>query len=346
MLRFGLLLGSMLVLWSTVPAFGDLLKNGGFDTGDLTGWTSSGPVTVEAVGGTPPAAVLNEDESLLDGTDLRQIFEIPAGRLPSLTFTFAMFVEGESPVPFPPDALVVSLLDPGTLDPLVSTSGFSDFFAVELDGYSEDFLLDFDPQLAAVSDLSDLTTGDVFGIGGVVTVDVSFLPAGTQAMIDFKVAGGFDGFRTRVLIDGVTAVIEARLDIKPESCPNPISTRNRGVVPIAIVGTDLFDPTQIDVNSIMLARADGAGGAVSPLEDRDRIEDVATPFEGDLCDCHILGGDGVDDLSLKFPAPELIEILALESVPEGTYLSLVVTGALLDGTGFRASDCIRVGRAR
>lgn len=71
MKRQAILLGSVLVLWATVPANGDLI-NGGFDTGNLFGWTSSGPVTVDAIGGTPPAAVLGEDEFLFDGTDLHR----------------------------------------------------------------------------------------------------------------------------------------------------------------------------------------------------------------------------------------------------------------------------------
>ncbi|MGB2987497.1 MAG: hypothetical protein WBE26_16660 [Phycisphaerae bacterium] len=206
MKRQAILLGSVLVLWATVPANGDLI-NGGFDTGNLFGWTSSGPVTVDAIGGTPPAAVLGEDEFLFDGTDLHQVFEIPTGPLATLSFTFAMFAEGDFPEPFPPDAFLVSLLDPGTLNPLVSTPGYTDFFAVEFDGFFEDFVLDYDSGLVEVAGLTDLTTTDVFGIGGMVTLDMSSLSGGTMAMLDFNLVGGFDGYHSSVFIDGVSAQV-------------------------------------------------------------------------------------------------------------------------------------------
>ena len=83
MQRLQILLSAGLVVWANVPAQAGIV-NGGFDTGDLSGWTYSGPVSVEAVGGSPPAAMLHEDETVLDGTDLRQIFEVPAGSSPHL----------------------------------------------------------------------------------------------------------------------------------------------------------------------------------------------------------------------------------------------------------------------
>ena len=70
------------------------------------------------------------------------------------------------------------------------------------------------------------------------------------------------------------------------------------------------------------------------------IDDVATPFTGNLCDCHDLGGDGIDDLLLKFSTPELVEALELESLRGGASVALTVSGSLSDGTSFEASDCI------
>ena len=134
------------------------------------------------------------------------------------------------------------------------------------------------------------------------------------------------------------------LDIKPGSCPNPVNPRSNGVVSIAIVGSSSFDVTQIDVDSLTLARTDGGGGIVTPITGnhgpRVQTEDVATPFDGGQCACHELGGDGIDDLVLKFSTPELVEALELASLQRSASVVLTVGGALMDGTEFEASDCI------
>jgi N-acetylneuraminic acid mutarotase len=91
------------------------------------------------------------------------------------------------------------------------------------------------------------------------------------------------------------------VDIKPTSCPNPLNVTSKGVLPVAILGTEDFDVNKIDVASI---RLDG----VAPI--RSSLEDVAAPPEGPSCindDCHEfttdnntvalwhLNGDGNDD---------------------------------------------------
>ncbi len=138
--------------------------------------------------------------------------------------------------------------------------------------------------------------------------------------------------------------LEAQLDIKPGSCPNPFNRKSRGVLPVAVLGTMDFDVTTIDVSTVRLARADGVGGEVAPLEGppgpHSVFEDVATPFEGEPCDCHDLGADGYLDLSMKFSSPDVVAVLELDDVPGGSELELVVTGSLLDETPFVAYDCI------
>jgi hypothetical protein len=134
------------------------------------------------------------------------------------------------------------------------------------------------------------------------------------------------------------------LDVKPGSCPNPVNARSKGVVPMAIVGSESFDVTQIDVSTLTLRRADGVGGIVAPLSGPPgpgiTTDDVATPFSGDLCDCHDLGGDGIDDLLLKFSTPELAGAFELSELPSGASMMLTLSGSLLDGTAFEASDCV------
>jgi hypothetical protein len=137
------------------------------------------------------------------------------------------------------------------------------------------------------------------------------------------------------------SVIQVVVDIKPTSCPNPVNLKSKGVLPIAVLGTDEFDLTQIDPSTVGLTCA-GVDEVV--LATRCAYEDVATPFEGELCDCHTLGGDGLLDLTLKFSTPELVEMLGLDNMA-GETIPLTLTGNLLDefgGTPIRGEDCVRV----
>ncbi len=129
------------------------------------------------------------------------------------------------------------------------------------------------------------------------------------------------------------------VDLKPQSCPNPINTNARGTIPVAILGSDSFDVSEINVSTIELA-------GVSPI--RSSIEDVAAPFEPfigkeDCLDCTTAGPDGFDDLSLKFDAQELIA--ALGEVEDRVCLLLSLTGNLKDefgGTAIVGEDVARI----
>jgi hypothetical protein len=134
------------------------------------------------------------------------------------------------------------------------------------------------------------------------------------------------------------------LDIKPGSCPNPVNVKSRGVLPVALMGAENLDVSLVDRDTLTLARADGIGGSVMPLNGPPGppivIEDVGTPFEGELCDCHEMTGDGILDLSLKFETPDLVEALDLGDLAPGETIELVLSGALVNGVPFEASDCI------
>jgi hypothetical protein len=135
-------------------------------------------------------------------------------------------------------------------------------------------------------------------------------------------------------------------DIKPGSCPNSYNRGSRGVLPVALVGAADFDVNEIDFSSVVISRADGIGGSWAPHEGppgpHSVVEDVATPFNGETCDCHELGGDGIPDLSMKFKTQDLVDALELGDLPSGDLVELVVSGNLNDGTAFQASDCVRL----
>jgi len=71
---------------------------------------------------------------------------------------------------------------------------------------------------------------------------------------------------------------------------------------------------------------------------------VATPFDGELCDCHEFEGDGYLDLTLKFDTSELVQTLNLNKVA-GETISLLLTGKLKEeygGSPIEGQDCVRV----
>jgi parallel beta-helix repeat protein len=134
------------------------------------------------------------------------------------------------------------------------------------------------------------------------------------------------------------------LDINPGRCPNQLNIRSNARVQIAVVGTDDFDVTQIDTGSLVLERADGLGGRIAACDHGHgktiSVRDAATPFLGDLCDCHRRRPDGIDDLVLSFHTRDMARELELWGIGPETPVMLTVRGQLLDGTPFDASDCI------
>ena len=127
--------------------------------------------------------------------------------------------------------------------------------------------------------------------------------------------------------------IDVNLDIKPRSCPNPLNVKSKGVLPIAILGTQDFDVTDIDPATVQLE-------GVAPV--RWALEDVSTPVSDpqDDCDCTEEGGDGFADLTLKYKNQEIV--VKLGEVNDGDELVLTLTGELLDGTTIEGYDCIVV----
>ncbi len=124
---------------------------------------------------------------------------------------------------------------------------------------------------------------------------------------------------------GVQEDVEVQIDIKPTSCPNPLNVKSKGVLPVAILGTDTFDVTDIDPSTILLE-------GVAPL--RWSFEDVATPYGAipENCDdCTTDGPDGFMDLTLKFDKQEIVA--ALGEVEDGDCKVLQLTGNLKEEFG-------------
>lgn len=154
------------------------------------------------------------------------------------------------------------------------------------------------------------------------------------------------------------------VDIKPGSCPNPLSLtayadgtdgiiweweedpivdapvdrkshggtgHSKAVIPVAILGSDELDVTEIDRSTVTLA-------GVPAL--RAGFEDVGTPMGADAeaCECNTLAGDGYMDLTLKFDKAAVIA--ALPPVSDRDVVPLTLAGALWNGTPIEGTDCV------
>ncbi len=179
-------------------------------------------------------------------------------------------------------------------------------------------------------------TYDIVGTGFDGTyMDMAFGPDGNLYIVDF----------VRDAISKIMRIVPQSLvvdvDIKPGSCPNPVNLNKARVVPVVVLGTEDFDVTTVNPATTRLSR-DGVEGYEVPL--RWALGDVATPFEGELCDCHDLNGDGYLDLKLKFHRKNLVMTLKLSQVL-GQTVPLTLTGNLKEefgGTQITGEDCLKV----
>jgi hypothetical protein len=117
------------------------------------------------------------------------------------------------------------------------------------------------------------------------------------------------------------------VDIKPMSCPNAFNVGLKGLLPVAVVGTEDLDVATIDPATVMLE-------GVAPL--RWAYEDVASPFEPFLekegaLDCTTAGADGYGDLVFHFDA--LVVSAALGPTVNREVRVLSLTGSLLEEFG-------------
>lgn len=122
----------------------------------------------------------------------------------------------------------------------------------------------------------------------------------------------------------VVVVVNVGIDIKPGSYPNCFNNNGNGVIPVAILGSETFDVTQIEPGTVEME-----GMTIKTVGKADKllshIEDVSGP-EG--------VPDGFADL--------VVQILDEDDMFEQGTGTAIVTGLLLDGRSFEGSDEICV----
>jgi hypothetical protein len=115
--------------------------------------------------------------------------------------------------------------------------------------------------------------------------------------------------------DGPVNFIPVTIQIKPTAAPPvPINPGDKGVTPVAILGTAQFDVTTVDQASVRL----GPANAI-PLKDSGHFEDV--------------NNDGIPDLVFQFPTQQ-IGVRCNDT-------ALFLTGKTKTGTGIQGSEAIR-----
>ncbi|RKY10314.1 MAG: hypothetical protein DRP56_01375 [Planctomycetota bacterium] len=155
--------------------------------------------------------------------------------------------------------------------------------------------------------------------------DIEFNNDGSKVFIPHSVGG-------ILALDISASYLPIAIDIKPGSCPNPLNVKSKGVLPVAILGSEDFDIAMIDPVSLRLE-------GVAPI--RSRIEDIAAPVAVLTdCACTTDGPDGFADLTLKFDRQEIIA--ALGEVEDGQEWLLYLTGALNDDRPIEGSDCVLI----
>jgi len=128
----------------------------------------------------------------------------------------------------------------------------------------------------------------------------------------------------QVTANQVVTPLKVSVDVKPGSCPNPLELKDKGVLPVAILGDATLKVSSIDPKSILLSRDGGTTGA-KPV--RWSIEDVGSPSTR-TCSCGFKAGkdDRKQDLSLKFDTQDVIRKLGITK-SDGC-LKVYVTGTL------------------
>lgn len=137
--------------------------------------------------------------------------------------------------------------------------------------------------------------------------------------------------------EGAGQVEQGKIDVKPQSCPNPINPGDIGVVSVAIVGSEDFDVASVIRESVKL-------NGVTPERSGGTLEDISAPYLGELCGCWTEYGDGYPELTFKFITNEIYQTLG--DPHDGDSVRVTMTWEYVDEGGMRrqmeGSDCFLV----
>jgi hypothetical protein len=183
------------------------------------------------------------------------------------------------------------------------------------DGATTPFTLDRDDPLALgrcsfrqpqyCAFVSDLV------LGGIVPLSAD----GTYTIHVGNDTGDTGGYALELDGEGSVCATPVEVDVKPGAPVNPILPLSHGVVPVAILGSEVFDVADVDATTL----AFGPAGAPLAHQNGPHTKDA--------------NHDGIDDLLAHFRTQESGIVPGDEAA--------CVTGELLDGTPFEGCDSIR-----
>jgi hypothetical protein len=130
--------------------------------------------------------------------------------------------------------------------------------------------------------------------------------------------------------------IEVAVDIEPRSCPNRLHVKSRGVLKVAILGSEDVDVMSVDPRTVQIE-------GVSPFN--WKLKDAATPYDsdnmqGDCRDCTRKGRDGFLDLVLMFKRKDIAKVI--EPAKDGDCLVLTLSGQTFEGEDILGDDVVRI----
>jgi hypothetical protein len=106
--------------------------------------------------------------------------------------------------------------------------------------------------------------------------------------------------------------IDAQIDIKPGSDPNSINLKSRGVIPVALFGSEEFEVRDVDPSSVKFA---GAGFRKFSFAD--------------------VNGDGIEDMMFHFLTQQITDL-------DSNRTEATVTGLTADGVEFSGTDSVNI----
>ncbi|MFZ5907624.1 MAG: hypothetical protein ACOYVJ_09540 [Nitrospirota bacterium] len=125
------------------------------------------------------------------------------------------------------------------------------------------------------------------------------------------------------------------IDIMPNSCPNELNVNSKGLLTVAILGTDQLDVTMIDQNSLRL------NGVPSEKRKFKNVDTLQIHYvDKDSCNnCSPSTRDLFLDLVLKFDMKAISSTL-IDTAKSGDCVRFTLTGNLKNGYSFIGEDTV------
>ncbi len=122
------------------------------------------------------------------------------------------------------------------------------------------------------------------------------------------------------------------VDVKPDTCENPVNVNSNGVIPVGILASMDLDVNDIDLATV---RLNGVAPQLSSIADLGGFYE-----KEEACDCDPTDFDGIMDLDLKFDTQAIVATLG--AVTDGEQVTVALTFDTMDGKSWTGEDCIWV----